>query len=135
MISYSASISRSSIRPSVITALYTTRRQSADSACERISVGVPPTVARRSSISALPRAPATTFASTRQISARLAGIWPNADPPPGSARMTLLLRGRATVPRIEDEVERRPAIVDLRLVDLLGIHRTDQIGARQHQPA
>src|ERR1700759_5249247 len=49
--------------------------------------------------------------------------------------MALPLRDGRAVPRIEDEVERRPAIVDLRLVDLPSVHRADQIGAREHQPA
>src|ERR1043166_3351552 len=49
--------------------------------------------------------------------------------------MALTLRRRGAVPLIENEVERRPAILDLRLGDLARIHRTDQICARKYQPA
>src|SRR5215468_7279741 len=49
--------------------------------------------------------------------------------------MALSLRDRRSVALIEHEVERRSAIVDLGLVDLFGVHRPDQIGAREHEPA
>src|ERR1043166_887260 len=102
--------------------------QSAYSACQSRAALVPRVLRRSSSSSPLPRGLAATFPSARWMCASSvrSRLLSNMAPP--------LLGGRIAS-RIEHEVERGAAVLDLGLAHLLGIHRTDDIRARKREPA